>query len=1040
MIMKNCLLIKRAGLRCLFSVVTLMLLYAQVHAQENQSYTGQVTSAEGETLPGVTVMVKGTTNGTITDMNGNFNVKATSGDVLTFSFVGFLTQEIEVGSQTSLNVKMNLDLKQLDEVVVVGYGTQKKSSITGSVSKVVNEDLDQMAVSRVDDALIGQVSGVNIQATDAEPGAAPTITVRGFGSVTADSGPAVVVDGVIVNSDFLGNMNMNDIESFEVLKDAASAAIYGSEGANGVIIITTKNGKKGKPSFSYETFFGRKEAFGSEEYKKDLTDWAELEAAANDGQLSDGTLQALAISEALGGLDRDWQDVFFNGGNIVSHSVSARGGTDKTDYSASLKYLHDEGVVIFDDYKLYTGSIKINTELIDGLKFGVNATPSYVKRRTLPTSVHNPIRQSPWLPIYHTEETLQFIDREEFPDVQVGDYFNEDHLLSADYNGDGSTGRARTTGDMNPYAQYAEREHYEYQTNLLSSTYLSYDILEGLTVRTSLGLTLEQRKRTRWDGTNHHSAGNSRAQYNLQNRFRTRVISDNTVSYNKTFGDHDLSLLGGVTIQRRTSEESTITGNGYTNDLLKNLEGATNIAEFAEINILRKKIGYFARVNYAYKDRYLFNASFRRDGSSVFGVDSKWGNFPAVSIGWNMHNEGFLANNDLLSIIKLRASYGLTGSENFSVGDDIINTWPYLALLQNSNYISDNSVVPGVSPLNIANTLLQWEASSELTVGVDYGLFKNRVTGSIDFYRRVSDNLLLENPVSYITGFNTGIVNLGEVENRGWEFELRTINIDQDPFKWSTSFIASTNENELTAFGDSDGALLEDTYGRNSQYINLVGNPISSFYGYVVDRSKSVPNEYVTTPWQTINGFAEDAIVLDLNGDGIITNEDKTILGDPYPDIILSITNDFAYGPFDLSFMVQGSFGAEVKNIGDQYFYTWWQGTTTNPQDLVDAGIVPHQSFLQEKVLTDEVVQSASYLSLRNVNIGYNLPKATAAKFGLSNVRLYVSGQNLIYRTSDEYSGFNPEFIDDDNPRKYGEQRAGTPLFRTMTVGLNVNF
>ena len=260
-------------------------------------------------------------------------------------------------------------------------------------------------------------------------------------------------------------------------------------------------------------------------------------------------------------------------------------------------------------------------------------------------------------------------------------------------------------------------------------------------------------------------------------------------------------------------------------------------------------------------------------------------------------------------------------------------------------------------------------------------------------------------------------------------------------FTWSTTFIASTNENTLTAFGDSDGALLEDSYGRNSQWINQVGSPISSFYGYVVDRTTEVPREFINSPWFPINGEAEDAIVRDLNGDGIITDADKAILGDPYPDLIWSVTNEFTYRNWDLSFMLQGAHGYEVKNIGDQYFYTWWGGATTSPTDAVAAGVVPHTSFLQEKVLTDQVVQDASYFSLRNVTIGYNLPLASASRIGLSGLRVYVTGQNLVYLMSDEYNGFNPEFVDNpDNPRKYGEQRAGTPLFRTATLGVSISF
>ncbi|MDB4293358.1 TonB-dependent receptor [Maribacter sp.] len=1024
------------------TLIVILLVNITLMAQDSYTLTGTVVDETNTPVPAVSVIIQNTTTGTSTDFDGNYTITVKNGDVLEFSALGFATRAIPIVGQESLNVTLVEDASQLDEVVVVGYGTQKKSTITGSISKVTNETLDQIAVSRVDDALIGQVSGVNIQATNAEAGGAPTITIRGVGSIAADAGPALVVDGIVVSSEFLGNIDMNDVESFEVLKDAASAAIYGSEGANGVILITTKTGKAGETKFSYQTYTGWKNAHGSDDYRKSVAEWAKVEQAAT-GTLSGETLYAQELV-SITGIDRDWQDVFFDGGTVTSHSLSARGGTENTKFSTSLRYLHDEGVVITDDYKLYTANLKVDSKIGDKFKFGVRATPSFTKQRRLPTSIHNPTRQSPWLPIYHTEETLQFIDRGSFPDVGVGDYFFENHLVNLDFDNDGNTERPRTSGDSNPFQQYVEREHYEFNTKLFGSTYLSYELLDGLTAKTSVGVTLEQRKRTRYDGTNHHAAGASRSAYSLQNRFRTRIINDNTLNYTKRFGDkHDLNILAGFTIQQRKAELSQINGSGFTDDRIKNITGADpNNTTVIEYNTERRKVGYFARLNYAFADKYLFNASFRRDGSSVFGVDSKWGNFPAVSLGWNVAKENFLLDSDFVNTMKLRASYGLTGAENFNVGSDIVNAWPYLALLQNTNYGTEQ----GVAPLNISNPDLQWEASEEFTVGLDYGILNNRISGSIDYYQRTSDELLLNNPVSYITGFNQGIVNLGEVQNKGWEFELRTKNVVSENFRWNSTIIASTNQNELLSFGDSNNALIEDTYGRNSQWINRIGEPISSFWGYVVDTDAyddtSFRTTYVDNPWNRINGQADDTIVKDLNGDGIITEEDKTILGDPYPDLVYSFTNEFKFGNFDFSFMVQGSLGAQVNNIGDQYFYNWFGNRTRSGGELqaVADGLVTDVSFIQEKVLTSEVIASADYFSLRNVNLGYNFSDEVLSRIGFDGLRIYASGQNLIYKTADDYHGFNPEHVDGNNPRAYGSQRAGTPIFKTFTLGLNIDF
>lgn len=999
--------------------------------------SGIVTADDGSPIPGATVIVQGSDVGTTTDFDGNFSISVEENQNLEISYLGYASQVIIYTGQDRIVVNLKEDFSELDEIIVTGYSTQRKSLITGAISKIVNEKLDQIAVSRLDDALIGQVSGVNIQATNAEAGGAPTITVRGFGSITADSGPAIVVDGVIVDAEFLGNLDMNDVESFEVLKDAASAAIYGSEGSNGVILITTKTGEEGKTKFSYETYVGYKEAFGSDDYRKSVADWAQKESAATGG-LSEQTQYAQKIVEVTG-IDRDWQDVFFDGGYITSHSLAARGGTKNTKFTASLRYLHDEGVVITDDYKLYSAKLKLDSQLNEKLKFGLSATPSYSKRRALPTSIHNPIRQSPWLPIYHTEETLQFVNFNAYPNIGVGDYFYENHLVELDLDGNGSDNRPRTSGDANPYAQYIEREHFEFNTKLLGRAYLQYELIEGLVAKTSLGITIEQRKRTRWDGTKHHQSGTSRAQYLLNNRFRSRIISDNTLSYKKQIGSHDISALAGVTIQKRRSETSQVVGTGYSNDLLKNLQGATTIVSEGEINIEKNKIGFFGSIGYAYDNKYLLNASFRRDGSSVFGIQSKWGNFPAISVGWNAANEDFLANSDIFTTLKFRASYGLTGSENFNVGDELVNAWPYLAQLDASNAVTNGSITAGVSPKNIANLLLQWEASEEFNPGLDFGLLYNRVNGSIDYYKRTSDQLLLNNPVSYVTGFNNGIVNLGKVENSGWEFELRTKNIASEDFSWNTTMIASTNKNVLLDYGESDGALTEDGFNRSSQWINSVGNPISSFYGYVVD--KELDNDYWDSPWIPINGMSEDVIVKDLNGDGLITDDDKTILGNPYPEIIWSVTNEFNYRDFDFSFMIQGSQGAEVKNIGDQYFFSQWNGATTDEQAVVNAGIISDASFLKPRIHTNDVVMSAGYFSLRNVNIGYTFPEDKIASLGLSSCRIYATGQNLLYITSNDYHGFNPEYIDSNNtPQSYGAQRAGTPIFSTMSLGLNINF
>ncbi len=1026
------------------SILMLAFLVFGALGLHAQTVSGQLTDENGEPLIGASVFVDGTGQGAITDGEGRFILDADEGDTIIISYIGYETQRIVVGEDTNLSITMALDSAQLDEVIVVGYGEAiKKSHLTGSVSKVENEQLDQIAVTRVDEALIGQVSGANIAATEGEAGSAPTINIRGVGSVNASSGPAIIVDGIVVDSDYLTNLNMNDIESFEILKDAASAAIYGSEGSNGVIQIVTKSGQDGRTKFSYNGYFGTKSAIESEDYKKSVADWVDFELAQT-GEISERTQYMQLLVETLG-VDRDWQEVIFDGGLINNQYISARGGTKKTKYSTSFGYSSDEGVILTDDFTRYTAKLKLDTELSDRLKLGINLTPSFTDRRRTPSSVHNPLRQSPWLPIYHTEESLQFIDRDSYPDVGVGDYFFEDHLIELDLDGDGSDNRPRTSGDANPFAQFNERRRFEDRTQIVGAVKLRYKLADGLTVGTQFSTQYESRQRDQYDGVLHHSAGATRANYSLDDRVRTRLLSDNTITWVKTFNDHSLNTVVGGTYSDIGINQESVSASGFTNDLLPNLNGASpdqivNTENFVEWN----KLSYYGRVNYAFADKYLATVSVRRDGSSRFGPDNKWATFPAVSVGWNVAREDFLLNSDVVDNLKFRFSWGLTGNERFSTGDGlVVDYYPYLALLNNSNSVTNGSLVQGFSPANIANSVLAWEASSEFNPGLDFGIVNNKIQGSVDWYTRTSEDLLLDNPVSYVTGFNGGIVNLGEVVNSGFEFELRTRNVTKEKFQWSTTAIATMNENELTSFGDADGRLIEDTFGRNSLWINQVGQPLSSFYGFVVD--EQLTNEYWATPFFPINSVSEDIIVKDLNGDGIITDADRTILGDPYPDLVWSLTNQFGLGPVDLSFMLQGSHGAEVRDVGEQYFGTHWQGATNNPSEVVADGLISDSSFLQERVLTSDIIENAGFMSLRNVNVGLDFGKLGGGlvnSLKLSNARFYVTGQNLIFIDDEGYQGFNPEFVESSarNITAWGSQRGGSPIQRTIAMGLNLDF
>ncbi|MGQ1910362.1 SusC/RagA family TonB-linked outer membrane protein [Marinifilum sp. RC60d5] len=992
-----------------------------------QTITGNVVDKEDNSpLIGVSVYEKGTTNGTVTDFDGNYTLSVSGSEsILVYSFVGYQTIEKLAGALTTIDIVMGADTESLEEVVVVGYGTQKKSHLTGAISKVVNENMEQVAVARVDDALVGKISGVNIQATDGGAGTAPTIRIRGTGSISGSSSPLIVVDGIVVDSDYLGNLDMNDVASFEVLKDAASAAIYGSRGANGVIMITSKQGKAGKTKFNYNSYFGFKEAHKSDAYDFSIAETAAAEKAAL-GAISDKTRYKQMI-----GVDRSWQDVIFDGGTIQNHSLSARGGNENTKFSTALNYSHDEGVLLTDDYKKYSLKLKLDTKISDKFSMGVNLSPSYSNRRRFDGSTHDILRQTVWLPVYHDENTIQYVDRNTYPDVQVGDYAFQRHFDN--YILDGNEVDISNTSNANPAAKVLERDYTYKKFKMYGSVYAKYKIIKGLNFKTTIGGSFQNTDVRRWQGPLAHRNGADNTQLYESNQNSIHLVNDNFFNYSKRMGDHDISAILGVSVETWETEFSKMSGTDYDFDYIQNMSAAGTISSAESGKYEERLLSFTSRVNYAYKDKYLASASFRRDGSSRFGADTKYGNFTAFSLGWRLTEEDFLEDNGVIDNLKLRFSYGVTGNNAIDASTVYEETYPYLALLETSTAIVNGAAATGFNALNISNPDLGWEKSVEFNPGVDFMLFNGLLSGSFDYYKRTSDNLILENPVSSTTGFNAALINRGEVENSGIEIELRSrVNITED-FTWTGTLLASKNKNKLNDFAESNGQIQSVDSKRAAEWINQEGLPISSFYGWVVD--KDIPLEYINNPYHPVGGEAQDVYVKDLNGDGIIDDEDKAVLGNPYPELIWSFSNDFKYKNFDFSFMFQGSHGAEVRNMGDQYIFNQFNSS----QDF-DPATTPNQQFIKQKIFTDDIVQDASYIALRNINIGYSFGKELLGKTFIEKARVYVSAQNLFYLTADDYTGFNPESVDSTSPTTYGYQRAGSPIYRTISVGFNLDF
>lgn len=1017
-------------------------------AQSSYKLTGTVISTFDKLpIPGVNVNVLKSKKGVSTDFDGKFAIDVKKGDVLKFSSIGFATQMQIIDNQTTLSIALDENTSVLDDVVVIGYGTQKKSHLTGSISKVVNDDLDQIAVSRVDDALVGQVSGVNIQATDGEAGAAPTITIRGVGSMAGNSTPLIVVDGIIVDSSFLGSLNMNNVESFEILKDAASSSIYGLKGSNGVIMITMKSGVAGKTKINYSTYTGIKTPRKSDAYGYTTADWAKQQTDAGL------TLSPYTVAQQQIGTDRSWQDVFFEQGVITNHSISLRGGDEKTKFATSLNYTNDDGVLLIDNYKKYGARIKIDSKLSDKLTIGANISPTYTNRRRFSENIHNVARHQPWLPIYHTAETLRFVDPAGvYAGLVPGDYARMVHFEIFDLDGDGQINDKLTnignSNNQNPYARVVERNRSDKKIQLYGSFYGQYKIAKGLTFKSTLAGSFDDTKRTDYLGTlGKESPTDSYMQEIAQKE--NYMIFDNFLNYDKSIGKHDIAVTLGSSVESRNYFFSTIKGSGYTNDVVQQITNATVISDADGFEWQKRGISYVSRINYAYNDKYLASFSMRRDGSSIFGSNFKYGNFPAASVGWNLSKEDFLKKSKFVKNLKIRASYGVTGNDRLntgsvdpdaqgststlSTGNILVDYYPHLALLtaDNSSYSVDGGVQAGLAPANIANPELKWERLIEFNPGVDFGLWNNKITGSVDWYQRTSDQLLLPNPISATTGFSNALVNLGKVQNRGWEFELRTKNLSLKNFKWSTTFIGTTNNNTLVDFADSNGQITSLDPSRPAEWINLEGQPISLFYGYVVDKELELADR--DRPWRHVGAQAGLVYVKDLNGDGVLDNEDKTVLGNPYPEFIWSITNEFSIGNVDVSFMFQGSHGAEVRNIADHYLFS-----NNNNRTYFDTA--ENTEFLVDKFFTSSIIQDASYIALRNVSIGYNFSKSLLKKLNISGLKVYATGQNLMYKTASNYTGWNPEALDKTSPTQYGYQRGGSPIYSTVSLGLNLDF
>ena len=1053
-------------------IVLLVLLFnISLFAQGEYTIKGIVTSqADNTTLPGVTYRIVNTDKGGATDFDGNFEIKVQKGDVLEFSYLGYVKQLVAIEDQQTLAISMVEDATSLDEIVVVGYGTRKKSHLTGAISKIGGDDVAAVQATRVDEALAGKLAGVLIQNASGEPGADPKIQIRAASSVSGSSNPLIVVDGFPISGS-LATVNSNDIQSIEILKDAASAAIYGSRGANGVVLVTTKKGKTGKPKFSYNTYTSF-----SNKYRDNILKTGSEWAAHSRAEIAAGNWDVSQIDPAfleyrLTGYENSpdemsVEDFLYQTGNTTSHNFSMSGGTDDVKYFGSVGYQDATGIVRTQGFERLNARLNIDAKLGEKFKTGLSFNGFASKRQIVGWDVRDLSRAYSVHPIYHTEASIAFVQaldqqaqalglssfdsgvnggatealgyNRSIYTLEPGDYVNDWHYGRAN-NGIGGS------GDQGPATKLdnTERTQRTYFMNI--NSYLSYTILEGLDVKTVLGGDMRDTQDYYWRGLMSDAKGRGSATNLDQTDVKvSSILSETTLNYTKDFGKHNLAAIAGVEFQSTTFRGTSLDGTNVPNTAVVNfsllLPADIAVKERDETRV-RKSI--FGRVNYAYDDKYLASVSIRRDGDSRFGANNQYATFPAVSMGWNAHKESFLEDNDVLSKLKLRFSTGSLGTASF------LGSYNSLSLL------SPTATVYGTGfniPSDVANLDLTWQTNTETNFGFDLGLLNNRFTLGVDYYTSDIEDILINQSVSEVLGTNAIKLNSGDVRSSGVEFEFSAAIIQKNDFSWNVNANLSTVNTEITDLGGLDELPRQPVgqSGRDVVFRNYVGGQIGEMWA--LETAGQVEMKYLEDGTRNPNNSNGEYYVIDQNNDGVIDKTrtveeggDLVKVGQNTPDFYWGLSSSMSYKDFDMSLQFQGAEGAEVFNIDPYYYGSQWGGRLVDGFKDADGRAVHNGMFVKgAKDNLDANVQDASYLALRNITIGYTLKQNLAKKVGLSSVRVYGAATNLLYLMADNYTSYNPEGIettgDYNGPTTSGFQVGASPVVRSFTLGLNLNF
>ena len=1034
----------------IYSLLFLLFFSAGINAQNTTPLIQSkldgtvVDDITNQPIIGASITIKGTTHGVVTDAEGKFYFQTGQKFPYTLivSYIGYKKAEVVVDKNPVI-IHLKEERQELDELVVVGYGTQKRKDITGSVASVPKANLSQVT-SSADNLLRGAVAGVVVTQSSGRPGASSSVRIRGGNSITAGNEPLYVVDGILIYNDnsnssagvsfagaslnVLSTINPADIESIEVLKDASATAIYGSRGANGVVIITTKKGTKGQDNISYQGYFG----FQNISKKLDLMNASQWARLRNDVQGSIG--QAPSFSDAqieafkTSG-NYDWQSAAFRtAAPVQNHQLSFSGGDERSRYAISAGYFDQEGIVLGSDFKRISLRVNYEKNYSQTFKFGVNANYSNSVSNGVGTT-GNGRTPNPLVSVVLTAPVVPIKNED-------GSYNVTNNIYATSVNG----------YVPNPINDLENTINETKINRILTSLFGEYKISKKLTAKVAVSGDVLSTKQNYYAPSHTTTGAGTKGLASVGDRLVSSVLNENTLNYNTTFGEnHKFSALGGYTLQYTQGEIVNAGANTFINDNNTSdaLQDGVAVKPYSEAyeSVLKS---WLARVNYSYRGKYNLTLSARADGSSRFGSESLWGYFPSAGFSWNITDEEFANNIKGITEAKLRITAGTTGNQE-------IGNYLSLASMGSVNYSFGGTLYTGLAPTRLANPDLKWEKTDQYNLGLDLSLLDRKINFVFDVYYKKTNDLLISVPVPLTSGYATVLQNIGGVENKGIEIGLTTENIKTENFSWNSNIVFSANRNKVVSIGNGvnqffpvvpNGSLLQQ------QPVTVkVGLPLGTFWGYRTNGIFQTQEEINTQP--KINSLANtkvgDRKYVDANGDGVITALDKGDLGSSQPKFVGSFSNTISYNDFDLNFSFQGSYGGKIFNALNQQLEISTLGTnaaatledrwtTTNPGNEV-----PRASSSPLGIVSERYVEDASFLRLKLITLGYTLPKSVSKKLGTKSVKFYVSAENLITWT--KYTGYDPEVSSYEQNNLYpGIDFGSYPNSKTFISGLNVTF